>query len=155
VLEQVSVLAEACCDKLRIVSALPVEGDPSGGDRMPDGSVIVEARRPDFGTALMTGFAHFVLTKEFDVAPLRKRELEKFLSTAFVESRKDGRAIDPAATEKFLSWLERKTGFKGHKWAILEAYVMERLELVEEDLAGAPSAKDVDPLLVESMLLAK
>jgi hypothetical protein len=155
VLEQLSVLAEACCDKLEIAAG----PDAAAGDRRVDDTVpaagAIEGRRMDFGTALMTGFARFVLSKKFDVTPLKKREVGKFLSAAFTESKKDGRTIDPAATEAFLVWLERKTGFKGHKWGILEAYVMERLELVEEDLAGASSARDVDPLLVESILLAR
>lgn len=135
VLQQVSVLIEACYGKLGIMPA-------TGG-------------AADFGNILMTGFAHFVLEKEFDVAPLNRQELGKFLDAAFVVSEEGDRSLDPAVSERFIAWLKRRTGFRGHKWGILEAYHMERLELLEEDLSGASSARDVDPIVVESILLEK
>ncbi|MGD9140930.1 MAG: DUF6178 family protein [bacterium] len=160
VLAQISVLAEVCFEKLGMLSILPVglsvpvASRSGGADTASPGPAIVTRRRPDFGNALMTVFARSMLGEELSVTPLKKREISKFLCAAFTETGKGGRTIDPAGAEKFLSWLETRTGFRGHKWAILEAYVMERLELVEEELAGASSAKDVDSLLVESMLLA-
>lgn len=135
VLQQISVLMEACYNKLGILPGT--------------------AGTADFGNVLMTGFAHFALENEFDVAPLTRGELGKFLDAAFAVSKKGDRFLDPKASEKFLEWLKRSIGFRGHKWGTLEAYLMERLELLEEDLSGASSARDVDPLVVESILLEK
>ena len=134
VLEQISVLFEAFHNKLGITKA--------------DGKM-------DFGNLLMTGFARFVLSNEFDVTPLRRGELSEFLNAAFTVGEDGCRSLDPGRSEEYLAWLQRRTGLKGHEWGILEAYSMERLELLEEDLSGAPTAGDVDPLLIESILLAK
>jgi hypothetical protein len=147
VLAQISVLAEACYDKLDILSLVSAGAAASQ-------SAPLAASRMDFGNLLMTGFARFVLDGEFGVGPLKKTELGRFLDAAFMTGEDGDRSLDPAAGAKFVAWLKRKTGLRGHRWAILEAYVMERLEVVEEDLAGAASAKDVDALLVESILLA-
>ena len=103
----------------------------------------------------MTGFARFALEGKFEVRPLNKKELDAFLAKAFVAGEDGDRSLDAAVTEEFVAWLESETGLKGHEWAILEAYVMERLELVEEDFAGAASAGDVDPLVIDSLLLAR
>ena len=161
-LAQISVLAGACYDELDILSLASAGIAGTGGaatDASPAGPAAAEhamiaASRMDFGNLLMTGFVRFVLDGKFDIMPLKKKEVGRFLSAAFVAGEDGGRSLDPALTEKFIAWLKRGTGLKGHRWAILEAYIMERLELVEEDLAGASSAKDVDPLLVESVLLA-
>lgn len=163
VLAQISVLAELCYDRLDVLSTSPAGASgpvaagakTRGAEARSPGLVMIDSRRLDFGNALMTGFAHMALGREFAVVPLRKREINKFLGAAFIETKKDGKTIAPAEAEKFLSWLKARTRFKGHKWAILEAYVMERLELLEEELGGASSVKDIDPLVIESVLLAR
>lgn len=162
VLEQISVLVETFLDKLGIPAGASWgsgDADPEAADIPPDGPGNAEssmlAGRLDFGNLLATGFARFLLFGKFDVTPLNERELNGFIETAFVGGEGDARSLDAAAGEKFVSWLGRKTGFVEHKRAILEAYVMERLELLEEDLSGATSAKDVDPLIIESILFEK
>ncbi len=161
-LAQVSVLAAACYDRLGILSVTAggtsragasAAGSPGRG-RAAAGPAMFAAGRMNFGNLLMTGFARFVLDGRFSIGPLGKRELGRFIGEAFVTGKNGERALDPAAAEKFTAWLERETGLKGHEWAILEAYVMERLEVLEEDLRGASSANDVDALIVESILLA-
>ena len=135
-LSQISVLAGACYGRLGLLS-----GPPAGGQ--------------NFGNLLMTGFARFALEGKFEVRPLNEKELDAFLAKAFVAGEDGERSLDAAVTEEFVAWLESETGLKGHEWAILEAYVMERLELVEEDFAGAASAGDIDPLVIDSLLLAR
>jgi hypothetical protein len=148
-LAQISVLVEACYGKLDMISR-----SSAGVQGAAGGPAMLAASRMEFGNLLMTGFVHFTLGGEFDVTPLKRKELGTFLKAAFVAGQEGERSLDPALTEKFIAWLEHETGLNGHRWAILEAYVMERLELVEEDLADAASAQDVDSLLVESVLLA-
>jgi len=161
-LAQISVLREACYDNLDVLSmalagiagvGAAATGASPGGPAAAEPAMIA-ASRMNFGNLLMTGFVRFVLDGEFDITPLKKKEIGGFLSAAFVAGEDGERSLDPVLTAKFIAWLRRGTGLKGHRWAILEAYVMERLELVEEDLAGASSGKSVDPLLVESVLLA-
>ncbi len=153
VLARISVLAETCLGKLRLLrhSEAPRPASPPAAGGAP---AAVEVRTMDFGTALMTGFARFVIDERFGVAPLGRREVQKFLDAAFVDSGKHGRTIDARAADKFLAWLKRRTGFEGDEWAILEAYVAEHLELVEADFAEVSSAKDTDSLLISSMLIA-
>jgi hypothetical protein len=138
VLDQISVLWKACFGK---------SGAGDSGPAMPAG-------KTNFGNVLMTGFARFVLSGEATAVPLKKRELDRFLDTAFVDAGEAGRALDAAAGEEYLAWLKGKTGLEAHEWAILEAYVMERFEALEEEISGALSAKDVDSLLTRGILLA-
>ena len=162
VLGQISVLIDTCYHRLDMLSQSGVAADrdsgpersSSPGDPAPCGSAIPAAGGMNFGSLLMTGFARFTLDGEFDIAPIGRKEVNRFLETAFVKGEGGERSLDPGMSDKFIAWLERETGLKGHEWAILEAYVMERLELLEEDLAGATSAKDLDALLVRSLLLA-
>jgi hypothetical protein len=163
VVAQISVLVEACYEKLGVLGSLSRDAgraNPGGAAGSRDGTEVagcsvVAAGGADFGNLLSTAFAHFVVSGKFDVAPLGRRELRSFLDAAFIESDGESRVLDPGAAEKFVTWIEHRTGFRGHKRAILEAYVMERLEKLEEDLAGASSGRGVDPLIVNSILLAK
>jgi hypothetical protein len=153
VLAQVSVLQEACCERLGVLSATAV---PAGGPAADTSACApADAGRMNFGNVLTTGLARFVINGDFGLRPLEARDLEEFLSRAFVGGGRKGRALDGAASEKYAAWLKRKTGFRGHKWAIFEAYLSERLEMLEEDLGGASSGADVDPILIGSILLAR
>jgi hypothetical protein len=161
VLAQISVLAGVFYGKPGLagksIESPPGEGrdakDDGRAEARSPGPAAPVASRANFGNSLMTGFARFALDGKFAVMPLDKRELDRFLGGAFVRGGDGGRALDPALTEQFVTWLERETGLKGHEWAIFEAYVMERLEVLEEDFAGAASAGDVDAPIIDSLLL--
>ena len=148
VMAQMAVAAEACFDKLAIAPS-------SGSDAAKLKSAALGIDCVHVGNLLTTVYAHFATGGNPGIAPLTDRELDAFLETAFAEGKSRSRSIDAAVADKFISWLKHKTGFRGHKWAILEAYFMERLELLEEELSQISSAADTDPLLVESVLLAK